>query len=176
MSQCEKYPSYSKRVKRCIELGICSICSSFKHLKDECPAPEKGLSRPCFHCQSKGHIDPLCPSSNRTSGAATPRSRSNSNTEEGPLDQVKNDLHYLSMSAGNDLSDQILPTMTLKVRKGKKTVPVRILLDLGSQRTYFHSNVLKNLGVDSKSFMTVRNTVKTFIGEEERIMSSLPLD
>jgi hypothetical protein len=66
--------------------------------------------------------------------------------------------------------------MAVKIRKGKKIVSVRVLLDQGSQRSYFHPRVLSKLGVSADSLPTHNSTIKTFLGEQVRPMLPIDLD
>ena len=176
MSKCAKYNTSRLRIERCEDIGLCSICSSASHLKDKCTAPRRGLRDPCIYCNSKGHVSPLCPNEIAPPSSTGTRPRHRRHSEDGIPKDVKSHIQYLSLSAGNNSSCYILPTMTLKVRKGNKTVPIRVLLDLGSQRSYFHTSVMDKLGVKTNSLPSFKNTVKTFIGEEERPMSLAHLE
>lgn len=54
------------------------------------------------------------------------------------------------------------------MRKGNKTIPIRALLDPGSQKSYFHSNVFHKLGVNVEELPSSVRSIKTYLGEGER--------
>ena len=119
MLACKKFPSYKSRVDRCIDLKICSLCSSRKHTKFECKKP---LDFECKFCQSKSHISALCP--------------------KIPTPVTTN---FCLNSAANSGKTFLLPVMTVHIGCGKKTVGVKCLIDSGSQRSYLHARVMKKL-------------------------------
>jgi len=182
MSSCSTYPSSSARRERCVELGMCTSCSSSKHPTKQCPAKRYGLSRPCFLCRSGAHISALCPtgamskekSRSLTTGAEAQSSSASALPTQ--LDEVETHQNHLCINTGASVSNSILPTMALKVKKGNKIVKIRVLLDLGSQRSYFNSSILSKLGVDIHSLSSSTNTIKTFLGEQDRTMHPIDLE
>ncbi|KAL7633061.1 UNVERIFIED_CONTAM: hypothetical protein RMT77_016637 [Armadillidium vulgare] len=180
MSSCTVYSNPTSRIERCIETELCSSCSSTKHKSKQCPAKRYGLSRPCFYCKSKKHISALCTSEKngkrkseqhrRTDDTPTPSS-SFAQTEEDESQQS-----HLCINTGSTPSGNILPTISLKVKRGNKIQEIRALLDFGSQRSYFKGSVMEKLGVNIASLPRQNTTVKTFLGEQTRTMYSIDLE
>lgn len=125
------------------------------------PSQKFGLSRPCFICKSGAHITPLC-SSNKNKVKREVKGASTSSAEAQNLEDECTDRNNLCINTGNTSSDQILPTMSLKIRNGNKTVSARVLLDLGSQRSYFNCNILEKLALDVDSLPVSTSVIKTF--------------
>lgn len=58
---------------------------------------------------------------------------------------------HLCINKSISESNCLLPTITLKVRKANKVVVASLLLDFGSQRSYFSSSVIRRLGIEFDS-------------------------
>ena len=177
MNSCVAYSSPKLRRERCVALRLCTNCSSANHHTKDCPAKRYGLSRPCWVCKSRVHITALCSSNAKSktkSGNSInlPSTSSNQDTEEDD-ERVSNNV---CINLGNSSSGHILPTISLKMRNGNKVIPVRVLLDLGSQRSYFHPSVLSKLSIDIYSLPSHNSSIKTFLGEQVRTMRHLELD
>lgn len=181
MSSCTTYASPLERRERCIELGMCGNCSSLKHNSSKCPAKRFGLTRPCGLCRSRAHITALCsagakskPSNNRQGITSDLPSSSNAVSLNETNDSSAS--QHLCINNSVTESNCLLPTIALKVKKGNKIVLARLLLDFGSQRSYFSSSVIRRLGIELESLPLYRNHIKTFLGEQERNMRSVDLE
>ena len=144
IKDCVRYPSYQSRVTRCNELKLCVRCAK-SHDQNTCPLLTAEKGRTCFICKtSKEHIQALCP--NRT-------------------DQDSQSCN-LCMTNTGDSQDQviILPTITLTLKVGNVSKPVRFLWDSGSQRTYVDSQVLSDLNLQTTTWNKGKQTVNTFLG------------
>ena len=180
MTSCTTYSNSVNRRARCVELGLCANCSSAKHVSLQCPAKKYGLSRPCILCKSKLHISALCSSNTKAKGKsnrhhATNESSTSSSSPQGTVEE-ETTRNNLCINTGSSSSGNILPTMSLKVKKGDKMVTVRALLDFGSQRSYFRGSFLEKLGVSLDSLPQCSSTIKTFLGEQTRIMNPIDLE
>ena len=140
MTDCPKYNTYPSRVARCEELHMCSVCSSTKHTSTDCPGT---LRFGCNACKSKLHITALCPD----------------------MDKRPTVSNYC-INAFNVPDDYILPTYTVTIRRGDRTVEVRCLLDSGSQKSYLSQSVLRQLGLSRK--LDNKLLVNTFLGSGEK--------
>src|ERR1700755_263464 len=179
MSSCTVYSSPASRKERCIEIELCSSCSSTKHKSKQCPAKRYGLSRPCFYCKSKKHISALCSSENGKRKSTQHRRTDDTPTPSSSLAQTGEDesqRNHLCINTGTTPSGNILPTISLKVKRGNKIQEIRALLDFGSQRSYFKGSVMEKLGVNIASLPRQNTTVKTFLGEQTRTMYSIDLE
>lgn len=107
-----------------MELGLCANCSSAKHVTLQCPAKKYGLSRPCILCKSKLHISALCSSNTKAKGKsnrhhAANESSTSSSSPQGTVEE-ETTRNNLCINTGSSSSGNILPTMSLKVKRGIK--------------------------------------------------------
>ena len=151
MFKCLKYDDHASRVDRCVELKICSLCSSSKHEKASCP---KTLEYQCKICNSKQHIAALCPKF------------------------AKSNASIINTSLHNSCStvDILLPTITVNLSRSNKVVQVRCLIDTGASRSHIAPTVAKKLLRDNESlsFETKLN-VSTYLGDASRSVFELSL-
>lgn len=178
MSSCPKYTTPSSRRERCNNLGLCACCSSTKHKTSSCPAKQYGLSHPCALCKSKTHITPLCCSGVKSQSKESKKETEPSASSSSATSAVEDDSFYnhLCINAGASASENILPTLSLKIRRGDRTFLIRCMADNGSQQTYCRSSVLEMLGVDINSLPRQTTNIKTFLGEQSRSMFSINLE
>ncbi|KAL7630189.1 UNVERIFIED_CONTAM: hypothetical protein RMT77_019672 [Armadillidium vulgare] len=180
MSSCTVYSSPASRKERCIEIELCSSCSSTKHKSKQCPAKRYGLSHHCFYCKSKKHISALCTSETNGKRKSTQHRRTDDTpTPSSSLAQTgeeESQQSHLCINTGSTPSGNILPTISLKVKRGNKIQEIRALLDFGSQRSYFKGSVMEKLGVNIASLPRQNTTVKTFLGEQTRTIYSIDLE
>ena len=190
MRDCRTYATYAGRIARCVELKLCTGCSSEKHLTENCPAKNLGLTRPCPLCKAKDHIAALCPQENLwTNGKGkgsskvkgTPKlsngANGGSNTHSSATDDASYSHNHLYINTGQrPLNMNILPTATVEFRSGQKKTQVRSLLDLGAQSSYLHPSVLQELGLDHLELPGCETTIKTFLGEEMRKLRKVSLE
>lgn len=123
MFSCRKYNSHDTRLSRCTELKMCSLCTSFKHLKEQCP---RKLNFLCHLCNTKEHVAAMCPKF------------------VGVKEEPKVVLG-LCMNSSTRGSEILLPTLTVQMSRGGKPTSVRCLVDSCSQRSYVSSTVMKRI-------------------------------
>ena len=58
MLKCRQFNSLAKRIARCNELGMCTLCTSAEHTEKGCRGK---LDFECFICKSNNHVAALCP-------------------------------------------------------------------------------------------------------------------
>ena len=153
--KCTRFTTANARIDRCRQLKLCIYCSSAKHTDDNCTGLKNELPFSCQLCSSKAHIAALClnqPSSSETLSAVC--------------------LNYSQESA----KPFILPTVTLKIGRGKNTAFVRCLIDSGSQRSYLSKSVFDKLNCDPNSLTPAAFTIKTFIGDQDRVLNETMLE
>ena len=46
--------------QRCLEMGLCVLCTSPFHKKPQCPGKNNELKYQCLHCKVNSHISTLC--------------------------------------------------------------------------------------------------------------------
>lgn len=181
MSSCNTYATPSARRERCIELGMCGNCSSLKHNSSGCPAKRYGLTRPCGLCKSRAHITALCSAGTKAKAKSNNRQANKpalpSTSSKPPLNEsIEDTSQHLCINNSVSESNCLLPTIALKVKKGNKVTVARLLLDFGSQRSYFSSGLLNRLGIQYDTLPSYSNLIKTFLGEQERSMRSVDLE
>src|SRR5678816_4963912 len=106
-----------------------------------CQEVPYGLSHPCGKCGQKSHITALCfPNSRNVSGGFSEDSRPSTSVANEANGQASGSSNHICINTGtaSSVGQNILPTLSLNIKKGNKIVPVRVLLDFGSQSTYFH--------------------------------------
>ena len=154
--KCSDYPSTQARERRCRQLNLCEKCTSGKHNKAECPGNQNKLPFNCQICHSNSHIAALC---DQTSSEVT-----------------ANNLSLSCSQTSGSCTSYLLPTITIKLGRGSKTVMVRCLIDTGSQRSYFSQNVMKRLNYERNIMSPVDFEIRTFIGCENRVLNESMLE
>jgi len=145
MLHCRRYDSFSTRKNRCVALKMCIRCSSTRHNEQECNA---NLTYPCLFCKSRAHISALC-------------------SKYAP--QV---VHNHCFNSSHDSNNNfLLPTVKVKLAVGNRVTTVRCLLDTGSQRSYFSSNVLRRLNINNETKTDLN--VTTFLDNGSRSFSEI---
>ena len=148
LGKCHSYVNHTDKIIRLRDLGLCSRCAGSGHSENECYGKQNKLRFECLVCKKKEHITPLCP-------LKYPQSNPKTNVS----------LCYAQKSID---SSQILPTMTLLIKNGKKMKKVRCLIDSGSQRSYISETVAKDLCSDINMIHSLECEVHTYIGEETK--------
>lgn len=120
------------------------------------------LSRPCCLCRRITHIFALC-------------SSASSSICEASLKVVDSFRNQLCINTSNNSFGNILPKISIDIRKGER-VSVRVLLDLGSQQSYFNKSVLCKLEIEFNTLPCYSSSVKTFFGDQFRGMYIVELE
>ena len=147
---CSTFTSYEDKLARLRELTLCTRCAGSGHTENNCFGKQGKLRYECRICQTREHITPLCPASDK----ATP---------DKPKTNVSLCLAQRSVDAC-----QMLPTMTLTLQNGKRIRQVRCLIDFGSQRSYITESAAKDLCPDVNDLYALKQDVNAYIGEETR--------
>ena len=149
MGQCAKYSSFESRRSRCKELNLRLLCASANHKAGCFPRQKNKLPRTCKFCSSRDHSSPLCKKSSDNKGTSVST--------------------HVCTNTGIQGQPYILPIVAITVSRGKSKFRLNCLFDIGSQRTYFWSQVIKRLGCD-RSFLTpVEFDLKTSLGSKKYI-------
>ena len=128
MWRCPKFPTLDMRISQCVSLKLCELCTSNKHTKDQCPGIRDSLNFKCFVCKTKKHISAMCP--NRNSPPST------------------SSYVCINHADGADNKQILLPTLTISLKNCNLSRNVRCLIDSGSMRSYFSSNLMNELKVE----------------------------
>ena len=152
---CDRFKDFNSRVGRCEALSLCSLCSSAKHNKSNCNV---GLSYPCAICNKSRHISALCPNFNFDNF----KNRKDFKVKPSAI------RNNLCINTSKISRNYLLPTISLELGFGAKRRVTRCLLDLGSQRSYIHKNVILRLGGKPEFMREYTCDLKTFVGSQRR--------
>ena len=148
LGQCDSFTSYLSKVDRLRELTMCIRCAGSGHDENKCYGKQGKLRFPCKICNKREHFTALCPLSDHEPGLKTNIS--------------------LCLTQRNIDSCQILPTMTLNLKNGRKCRKVRCLIDTGSQRSYISETAARDLCEDVNELYPIDCEVCTYIGQETK--------
>ena len=154
MLNCTKYSDFDARKKRCKEMNLCELCSSVKHTTQNCYGIKDNLSFSCKFCDSKTHISALC----------------------SKLKNAKSINSNLCLNTGITENLYLLPIVQITVNYSKNSYSFNVLLDTGSQRSYFSDKVLNNLNINKDKLRNVPYEVKTYISSEIKQLKEVLLD
>ena len=154
MFGCHIYDSHKARVNQCKALKMCETCTSSKHVAGECFGKDNKLTFECKVCKSKSHISALCPRFK-----AKAKTETNFSVNTGALDRCF-----------------LLPIMTITVNRGKKRCKINVLVDTGSQRSYFPKSVVDMLGINIDGYKPKVYDVNTFLGRKVKELKQIVLD
>ena len=153
MRDCNMYENYESRVRRSKEINLCYRCSSSKHGADQCPGLDDRLSFSCQTCSQNTHITALCKHRKGHTLANVCLS----------YNQCTNNLY-------------LLPSITIKVGRGKNSTLIRCLLDSGSQRSYISKKVLDKLNYSLNNHQSTQYNIQTYLGISTRNLKETVLD
>ena len=156
MWRCAKYSSVEERISRCVDAGLCELCSSNRHSKQECPGMRNALNYKCFVCSTRKHISALCPERD-----ARPSTSTVSNV-------------CINYTRDDDSAQYLLPTLTVSIKRGNNVRQVRCLLDSGTQRSYFSPDVKKSLKIGA--CRRVRFCLRSYLSRATKIFDEAFLD
>ena len=145
IGSCDSFKTYEAKIARISELSLCPRCAGSGHSEGECYGNKGKMRFPCMVCKKREHITPLCPN------------------RKAPTGSTKVNLCYATRSL--DISN-ILPTMTLELKNGKRMRRVRGLVDCGSQRSYLMKNASLALCSNYDQLYNIEHDVGCYIGEE----------
>ena len=159
-TNCYKYSTYKDRLTACADNGLCTKCTSHKHVASDCLGTKGALFKSCKFCNNNDHAACMCP----TKTPSKPRSSDS----------------YVCLSSSEDGPSQFLLPVFEIVMEGHNgdLVKFNALLDTASHRSYINKDIRSklNLNVVKK----VQYDVRTFIGsgvkelEESSVKVFLP--
>ena len=124
--------------KWCEKLNLYSKYTSRKYKNENCPGRKNGLRLVCLKCNSKHHISTLC-------------------------DKPKTTLLYTSLGINQNNDEMyILPIVQITFSNGARRITVNCILDTGSQRSYFSSNITYYLKPSKGQIKEVRLPLNTY--------------
>ena len=147
MFSCKRYQKLDDRKARCVELGLCSKCSSSKHGSSNC----RILDFACYLCKRNDHISALCP-----------KLYSHVNT------------NFCINASADSGKTYILPSMFITIGSGNSKIKVRCLIDTGSQRSYLSRKVHDK--IRSKATNKTRMLINTFLESEYKEFIETAID
>ena len=158
LGYCHQFNTCDSKLARLNDLGLCSRCAGPGHKAESCYGKQNKLKFACKICGTKEHITGLCP-----------KNKSSSKIENNPKTAINLCLAQRLIDSNN-----ILPTMTLYVRWGKRIQRVRCIVDTGSQRSYISADVVNKMWNvnDLRSFEC---NVETYNGQETRTFHQIAL-
>ena len=124
----------------------CFLCLSVGHRANQCTWKKK-----CSVCDRTDHHQPVCEMSSNKSKSETPAAPSNAKTKEDkePSANKKPPQNITTTSAARSKVQVLLQTARTHayVENSTKLLPVRVLLDSGSQRSYITNHLKRKLGL-----------------------------
>ena len=143
---CPAYATQEARHNRCIELSLCTRCTSPNHQTVTCPGKDDRLKFACNLCGSHSHAATMC--------------------SKGPP-PIKT--HFcVNLQRFSQGGRFLLPMLSLTfIGTGNRFRRVRCLLDTGSQQTYLSKEVVQYLKCDQAP-NTGQFKVNTFLGSATR--------
>ena len=148
MLYCTNYKTVEAHQRRLRELNLCEICSNAFHKTSECQGNLNKLKYACSKCSFK-HIPAVCDA------------------------KWLSDLQLRSLHCDRaEVCNQpfILPILNITVVKNNKKVSFNCLYDTGSQRSYFSTQVLRNLNFNIKYVEPVTYDVNIFWGRKTKAL------
>ena len=124
MYKCTKYASVEERKRRASELSHCLKC--FKpHASSDCTTN----LQVCRNCHQGRHHALFCPGDSKDS-------TKNSNTKAAPVISTIE-------SGGEEINNGAIPTARVEVGGATNKADTRVFFDLGAQRTFIRSNLVR---------------------------------
>ena len=124
----------------------CFWCLSVRHRANQCPRKKK-----CRVCDRTDHHQSVCEMSSNQSRSETPAAPTNAKTKEDrePSASKKPPQNITTTSTARSKVQVLLQTAKTcaYVENGTTLLPVRVLLDSGSQRSYITNHLKRKLGM-----------------------------
>ena len=124
----------------------CFWCLSVGHRANQCPRKKK-----CRVCDRTDHHQSVCEMSSNQSRSETPAAPTNAKTKEDrePSASKKPPQNITTTSTARSKVQVLLQTAKTRayVENGTTLLPVRVLLDSGSQRSYITNHLKRKLGM-----------------------------
>ena len=143
-SYCKAYASLEARQKRCVEIGLCSLCTQSNHLTDSCFGKSNKLRFPCKNCNSQKHVLAMC--------------------DQKRVTRFENTNVCLSTNLQKQ-SNYLLPILAMRMQgHNGKVIKFNCLLDTASSRSYVSKAISDQLELNKDLCKSVDYQVKTFLG------------
>ena len=154
-NSCRKYADKESRIRRIKELKLCFNCLKANHSVNSCTNQAR-----CRRCGRKHHTS-ICDgnaspatrseeSSHKTQVGGKARAESAQTVGENKSSSLT--VHSILDSKG---TSNILPTAILSIINKDKQLNCKALFDLGSQKTFVHSNIVKYCNLEFKGDTTL---------------------
>ena len=141
-SYCRTYAKLEARQKKCVELGLCSLCTKSTHTTESCYGKNNKLNFPCRICKSRAHVAAMCDNKK----------------------VVKTEQTHVCLSTNlQNQSNYLLPIISMQMQGHDGTLfKFNCLLDTASSRTYISQAISDKLNLNSNLCKDVEYQVKTF--------------
>ena len=143
-SACEEVKEIQKRKNILRRDKRCFLCLSVGHRANQCTRKKK-----CRVCDRTGHHQSVCEMSCNHSRSETPAAPTNAKTKEDrePSASKKPPQNITTTSTARSKVQVLLQIARTYVENSTKLLPVRVLLDSGSQRSYITNHLKRKLGL-----------------------------
>ena len=145
-SACEEVKEIQKRKNILRRDERCFLCLSVGHPANQCTRKKK-----CRVCDRTDHHQSVCEMSSNQSRSETPAAPTNAKTKEDrePSASKKPPQNITTTSTARSKVQVLLQTARkyAHLENSTKLLPVRVLLDSGSQRSYITNNLKRKLGL-----------------------------
>ena len=160
--ECTKYTSQRARMEKL--KGSCFRCLQRGHMAKDCQS-----QRSCAHCGKNNHHRSLCPKLFANNEEKPPESGLQAVNTCGEVDATT--AEEATVVGGSHVLMQTA-TATISDTSGNQSMPIRMILDSGSQRTYVTEKLAKNLKLKLNPIEKV--TVATFGSDKVKLIKYRP--
>ena len=160
--ECTKYTSQRARMEKL--KGSCFRCLQRGHMAKDCQR-----QRSCAHCGKNNHHRSLCPKLFANNEEKPPESGLQAVNTCGEVDATT--AEEAAVVGGSHVLMQTA-TATISDTSGNQSMPIRMILDSGSQRTYITEKLAKNLKLKLSPIEKV--TVATFGSDKVKLIKYRP--
>lgn len=140
--QCKEYVTTQTRIKRLVSKRLCFKCFQASHTAKSCLKKQI-----CFHCK-KDHNSALCA---KKFGVGRNSKEDKTAGHEKELNKPGNNPMIIKKIPGTTVlqanTTLYLQTATAHLRQDNKLVPLRLILDCGSHRSYITQNLVNQLNI-----------------------------
>ena len=128
-------------------MGICVLCTSPFHKKQQCPGKNNELKYQCLHCKVDSHISTLCKDIDKHKNVPS---------------QTKSNVCLNASEIVSAEHSILMPIMDIKVKSG-------------SQRSYLSEKVCAVLACKDENVSIIQHDIKTFLGSQKKELKEISL-
>ena len=152
---CKTYEKLEARQKRCVELGLCGLCTQSSHITDSCFGKSGKLRYSCKICKSLKHVAAMCDKR-----------------------KIKTEQTNVCLSTCmQSKSTYLLPIIQIQMQgHNGTTCKFNCLLDTASSRSYISQAVSDQLNLNKDLCRNVEYQVKTFLGSGNKSLKETSIN